>query len=178
MTQIRIVPVMLTALLSGAVLFGGWFGYRHYMVEKPLAVTFSGIEGASASDPVVTDDRVTVEITLDGTASLAEVYRNILEQSGGALGGRELDLVIRQERNEKLEEIWSSALFAVAQAMETRRYADIPETARRLEAAHPGLAVETEMDDRNVYITMMLESAVKYVVLPRQPAVLGVWPNA
>jgi hypothetical protein len=178
MTQIRIIPVLLTALLSGAVLFGGWFGYRHFAVEQPLAVTFAGIEGVTAYDPIVTENRVTVEISLDGTVNLAEVYRNIREQAGNALGGRELDLVIRQERNEKLEKIWSSALFTIAQAMENRRYADIPEAARKLEAAHAGLAIETEMDDYNVYITMKLDGAVKYVVLPRQPAVLGVWPNA
>jgi len=178
MTQIRIIPVLLTALLSGAVLFGGWYGYRHFIVEQPLAVTFSGIEGVTASDPVVTDDRVTVEIALDGTADLAEVYRNIREQAGRALGGRELDLVIRQERSEKLEKIWSSALFTIAQAMENRSYADIPEAARNLEAAHPGLVAESDIDEHNVYITLKLDGAVKYVVLPRQPAVLGVWPNA
>jgi|HigsolmetaAR203D_1030402.scaffolds.fasta_scaffold00883_8 hypothetical protein len=178
MTQIRIVPVLLTALLTGAVLFGGWFGYRHFVVEQPLAVTFAGIEGVTASDPVVTADRVTVEIALDGSVGLADVYRHIREQAGHSLGGRELELIIRQERDERLEKIWSSALFAIAQAMETRRYADIPETARALEAAHPGLAMETEMDEQNVYITMKLEGAVKYVVLPRQPAALGVWPNA
>jgi len=141
-------------------------------------VLFNGIKGVTAYDPIVTDDRVTVEITLDGTVNLAEVYRNIREQAGSSLGGRELDLVIRQERNEKLEKIWSSALFTIAQAMETRRYADIPEAARKLEAAHSGLSVETEMDEYNVYLTLKLDGAVKYVVLPRQPAVLGVWPNA
>jgi hypothetical protein len=178
MTSIRIVPVLLTALFAGAVLFGGWFGYRHFAVEQPLSVTFSGIEGVTARDPVVTDDRVTVEITLDGSVGLADVYRNIREQAGTAIGGRELELLIRQERNEKLEKIWSSALFTIAQAMENRQYADIPEAMSKLEAAHPGLAAEAEMDEVNVYITLKLEGAVKYVVLPRQPAVLGVWPNA
>ncbi|OUM96747.1 MAG: hypothetical protein A9Z00_03970 [Thermobacillus sp. ZCTH02-B1] len=178
MTSIRMVPVLLSALVSGALLFGGWFVYRHYAVEQPLAVTFSDIEGAEASNPVVTDDRVTVEIKLDGTASLAEVHRNIRERAADVLGGRKLELVIRQERNEKLETIWSSALFAIAQAMETRRYADIPETLAGLEAVHPGLEAKAEMDESNVYITLKLEEAVKYVVLPRQPAVLGVWPDA
>jgi len=178
MSQIRMIPALLTALLSCAVLFGGWFGYRHFAVEKPLAVTFSGIDGLTAGDPVVTGDRVTVEITLDGSVGLADVYRNIRERAGESLGGRELELVIRQEKDEKLEKIWSSALFAVAQAMENRRYADIPEAMDELEAAHPGLAAETEMDEYNVYITLKLEGAVKYVVLPRQPAVLGVWPGA
>jgi hypothetical protein len=172
------IPVLLSALVSGALLFGGWFGYRHYAVEQPLAVTFAGIDGVTASDPVVTDDRVIVEITLDGGANLAAVYRNIRERAAGVLGGRELDLVIREERNAKLEDIWSSALFAIAQAMETRRYADIPEVLDKLESAHPGLATEAEMDDYNVYITLKLEEAVKHVVLPRQPAVLGVWPDA
>ena len=178
MTHIRMVPVLLSALVSGALLFGGWFGYRHFAVEQPLAVTFSGIEGMKASDPVVTDDRVTVEITLDGTAGLADVYRNIRERAAEVLGKRELELVIRQERNETLEKIWSSALFSIAQAMETRQYADIPVTLFELEAAHPGLRAETEMDEYNVYITLKLDEAVKYVVLPRQPAVMGVWPNA
>ena len=178
MTQIRIVPVLLTALISGALLFGGWFGYRHFAVEQPLAATFSGIEGVTARNPVVSGDHVTVEIMLDGKVGLADVYRNIRERTGETLGGRKLELIIRQERNERLEKIWSSALFSIAQAMENRQYADIPAALRELEAAHPGLEAGTEMDDYNVYITLKLEGAVKYVVLPRQPAVLGVWPNA
>ena len=177
MTHIRIVPVLLTALLTGAVLFGGWFGYRHFAVEQPLAAS-AGIEGVTAYDPIVTDDRVTVEITLDGTVNLEEVYRNIREQAGKlprrtrARSGSSARSGTRSWRRS------SSALFTIAQAMENRRYADIPEAARKLEAAHSGLSVETEMDEYNVYLTLKLDGAVKYVVPPRQPAVLGVWPNA
>lgn len=178
MMNIRIVPVLMSALLTGAVLFGGWFGYRHFAVEQPLAGKLNGVEGVAVSETAVSDGRVKVEVELDGSVELGGVFREIRSRLEPALGSRELELVIRQQPDEKLEAIWSTALFEVAQAMENRQYADIPKTASRLMDDHPGLVVNTDMDEYNVYMTLKLDRAVKYVVLPRQPVVLGVWPHA
>ena len=69
-------------------------------------------------------------------------------------------------------------LFKVAEAMENRRYADIPDAMETLTETHRGLSVDTSLDNENVYITMKQDGAVKYIVLPRTPVRMGVWPNA
>jgi hypothetical protein len=75
-----------------------------------------------------------------------------------------------------MEKWWSSALFDVAQAMETKQYAQIPVTLQN-RAGESSLKVSTEMDDKYVYITLADGEFSKYVMLSRTPAVMGVWPN-
>lgn len=178
MTNIRVMPILLTVLVSGTVLFGGWFGYRHYMVEQPLTASIAAVPGLEASKPVVTKDRVTVEVAIGPDTELSDVYQQIRQETSGTIGSRTLELLIEQQPDETLERIWSSALFDVAQAMENRQYADLPAMADKLMQAHDGLEVQTAIDDMNVYITLKREGAAKYVILPREPATMGVWPNA
>jgi len=176
--KLRPLPILLTIVATGAVLFGGWFAYNRYAVEEPLKATIAEVAGIEASEPVITRDAVTVDVSLKDDADLGNVYRVIREQGASVIGSRELKLNIDQHASPALDKIWSTVLFQVAEAMENRRYADIPAAMESLAGKHEGLTVETSLDDVNVYITMKQDGAVKYVVLPRTPVQMGVWPNA
>jgi hypothetical protein len=69
-------------------------------------------------------------------------------------------------------------LFDVAQAMDHRNYSDIPAAMKRVEQQFTGVHASSEMDDVNVYITLVDGDSAKHIVLPRKPEQLGVWPNA
>ncbi|MNC79580.1 hypothetical protein D3C75_1320970 [compost metagenome] len=59
--------------------------------------------------------------------------------------------------------------------METRRYADIPAALNAKAGQLQGLSVQTEMDDDNVYVRLTEGEHVKFVILPRTAAKMGVW---
>jgi len=177
--KLRLLPVVITVLLSSGVLFGGWFAYQSFAMEDPFLEKVAAVEGI-AGEPVVEIQReqAVVRVTLEPGASLRETYRAIVEAGASSLGDREIVVEASNESSEALEAWWSGALFDVAQAMETKQYSAIPQRLRELaEANGSTMQVKTEMDDTNVYISLTDGPNSKHVILPRQAAMMGVWPN-
>lgn len=178
MFKSKIIPIVITACISAVLLFGGWNLYRGFAVEKPLEQLARDLPGVEAAHPVVGQSQITLELALAADANLREIYQVIKEEGKKAIGAKELQLQVNGSGNEQLNQIWSTVLFQVAEAMETRQYSQIPAALSELSAAHEGLSASTEMDESNVYITLRIGEDAKFVVLPRQPAKLGVWANA
>ncbi|AJY78008.1 hypothetical protein VN24_24515 [Paenibacillus beijingensis] len=176
--KLKLLPVFTTMIVTAALLFGGWYLYEHTAVERPLVKAIGSLPGVESVKPVVGTDTVTVNLTLGSDADLRSLYEEIAEKGKNAIGGRKLNLDITSESSAKLDQIWSGELFTIAEAMESRRYSEIPAAMEKLERTHKGLVVTSDMDDKNVYITMKLDSAVKYIVLPRIGDKIGVWPGA
>jgi hypothetical protein len=65
-------------------------------------------------------------------------------------------------------------MFSVAEAMENKRYTEIPVKLQDL-AKGTGIQTKAEMDTKNVYITLTDGSSSKFLVLPRDPGKMGVW---
>ncbi|MNH47235.1 hypothetical protein D3C79_1103730 [compost metagenome] len=62
--------------------------------------------------------------------------------------------------------------------MENKQYTEIQDTLDQMERQYGALQATAAMDDDNVYVTLTDGTASKYVILPRVPQKLGVWPNA
>lgn len=175
--KLRLLPVVLSVLVSASVLFGGYFAYQSYAMESPLENVVSAIPGVELESIKISGNQAELELKVASGTNLREVYSQIQNEGRSTLGGRELKLKVVNEPTERLEQWWSSALFEVAQAMETKQYAQIPKTLEERSANSEGVKATTEMDDKFVYITITDGNNSKYVMLPRTPAKLGVWPN-
>jgi hypothetical protein len=176
--KLRIYPTLITVLVTGVLLFGGWYLYRSFAIEQPLSRIISDVNGVSSSKPVIGRDTVTVKLQLKQGTDIRDVYHRISTDSASIIGGRQLKIDINQTPDPNLERLWSSMLFQVAEGMEKRTYSEIPKALSLLEAQNEGLKASTQMDETNVYITLQNGQAVKYIVLPRIPETIGVWPNA
>jgi hypothetical protein len=176
--KLKLLPLMLTAALSAALLFGGWFAYRHYGVVQPLDRVANSIPGVQSAVVEVTSGQIKLNVKLAPDADLGEVYRLVKRDGAAVIGSNELELAASATDSPQLQKAWSYALFDVAEAMENRKYSSIRDTMDKLSEKFPGLTVKTDMDDTNVYISMRDGNAAKFVVLPRQPATFGVLPNA
>ncbi|TFE30041.1 hypothetical protein [Cohnella luojiensis] len=178
MNKLKILPITITAALTAALLFGGWFAYRHYGVEQPLDRVANAIDGVESAQIEMSTEQVKVNLKLAPNADLGEIYRRIKEDGASEIGGKQLELSASAKVSPRLEKAWSYSLFDVAEAMENRKYSGIRDAMANLSKQFPGVTVTTDMDDENVYISMRDGDSAKFVVLPRQPAMLGVWPNA
>lgn len=179
MRKPRLMPVAITVVISAAALFGGWMLYKQVAVASPLSDAVANVPGiVKAEKPVIDQDKVSVSVELSDQASLKDVYASVTEQGKAVAGKRKLDIVIHNEEDASLNAIWQEAMFDIAEAMETKTYSDIPKTMERVASEHNGVATVTEMDDANVYVTIRSEQGAKYIVLPRTPNQMGVWPNA
>ncbi|QAY66123.1 hypothetical protein [Paenibacillus protaetiae] len=175
----RVLAVVLTVAASVTILFGGWFLYERSVVAAPLQKAINSSDGiVEAGKPDITAGSVKIKVKLAPDANLRSVYETIYKESRDVIGNRELKLDIDQNGSAALDEAWSSALFAVAEAMETKHYSEIPAALSDLSSHHTGIKATSEMDDKNVYITLKQGDLTKYIVLPRTPAQMEAWSNA
>ena len=173
--KLKVLPTVIALFAAGVILFGGWFMYRSYAMENPLANQVSSAQGVESVKSNFSSSKVTVDLVLNQDASLRDIYTLISDSE--AARGRDVQLNVSSNTTPELEKWWSSALFEVAQAMETRHYSDIPELLEQKSNAVSGMTAETEMDEQHVYVRLAQGSGSKYVILPRVPAGMGVWPN-
>lgn len=173
--KLRIVPVVVSIVISSVVLFGGWFAYQGMAMKNPLDKVLHATPNVERSHINIQNNAVLLELQLNPEASLRETIHYIKKEGASAIGSKELKVDVRNDSNEALDHWWSSVLFQVAQAMETRQYADIPTSLEQEAVKLDGLQVFTEMDEENVYVRLVLGEDSKYVILPRIPQQMGVW---
>ena len=154
--KLKVLPIALTAVISAVLLFGGWFVYRQVAMQNPI-------------EKMVTQyDEPDVD--------LGRLVQYIHKEGQTLIGNRALQLDVVDHSNEALENWWGDAMFTVAQAMENKQYTEITPTLSKM--ATNGIKVNTAMDDNNVYVSLRDGEASKFIILPRVPGQIGVWPNA
>ncbi|SDR79413.1 hypothetical protein SAMN05444162_0053 [Paenibacillaceae bacterium GAS479] len=178
MIKWKLFPFFVTIAVSATLLFGGWYAYQQTAIERPLNKAVQSLPGVASAVPAISDDAVTVKLKLNTGADLRTIYDQISRQGASVIGSRKLILQIDQASSPKLDAVWSSQLFTIAEAMETREYSRIPDAMAKLEKTQPGLKAKSLMDDTNVYVTLEFGTDTKYIILPRAGEVMGVWPNA
>jgi hypothetical protein len=173
--KLRPIPILITVAASSALLFGGWFLYNSKVVENPINHAIMGVQGVEQVTTNINNTQVSIDLQLSKDADLRNLYSTISKEGTSLLSNRELKLNLNSQSSPELEQWWSTVLFEVAQAMDTRHYADIPQVLKAKDNQIPGLTVMSEMDDINVYVRLTDGTHSKYIILPRTPAQMGVW---
>jgi hypothetical protein len=175
--KLRPIPIVTTILISSALLFGGWFVYQNTMVKSPIEQVVQGIPGIINSEIQLDRNTLNLTLQLSDDAKLRPVYEEISKKSKSIAGNRTVTINLESKSSDQLDDWWSEALFSVAQAMETRQYGDIPKNLEQFANGTQGLTISTEIDAENVYVHLTEGTHHKYIILPRTPVELGVWPN-
>ncbi|WP_028546756.1 hypothetical protein [Paenibacillus taiwanensis] len=179
MKQIRWVPLISTILISGILLFGGWYIYRHQLMEAPLETQINNISHVQQAEVNWQPKQVAIKLRVKPDSDIREIVQSVYKETSKQAEQRTIDIqVINDKTSPKLEQWWSEALFPVAEAMAHQRYGDIPNKLAGL-AKHKEVNVQTEMDNQYVYVTVKdHEGNSKVVLLPLKGQPMGVWPNA
>lgn len=173
--KLRIVPVLVTVVVTSIILFGSWFAYQNLVMKNPLHKVLHETPDIEDAQIHIHNKEVSLRLTLNSGASLRETIQHIKAEGASAIGNKELRIDIHNDSNKELDQWWTSILFQVAQAMETRQYGLIPEYLQKESAKLDGLQVSTEIDDHNVYVRLVQGDHSKFIILPRVPRQLGVW---
>jgi hypothetical protein len=175
--KLRLLPIIISVVVSAVVLFGGWFAYNSYAMEHPLTDIANKAPGVESSTATLSSTQVILELKLKQDANLREIVQQISKQGSSIIAQRELIVRVTGQSSAELDAWWSKALFDVAQAMETKQYANIPLTLQAKAASVSGLTVDTQMDSKYVYVRLSKGTSSKFIMLPRVSAKMGVWPN-
>jgi hypothetical protein len=173
--KLRLVPILITVATTSALLFGGWFFYHSMVMENPLKNAIQGVHGVKQVTTNINSNQIAIDLKLTNDTDLLDLYAKITKEGSALLSNRDLKLNLDSQSSPELEKWWSATLFEVAQAMETKHYADIPQVLKAKAQKIPGLNVTTEMDDKNVYVRLTDGVYSKYIILPRKPAQMGVF---
>lgn len=176
--KLRVGPVVASVAVSALLLFGGWFGYKQWAVESPFEHKVNSYEGVKSVQADITPKKVDLKLDLEPGSDFGGLVRQIEKDGKKYIGSRELKLTVEENSSEKLDQVWEQAMFPIAQAMENKAYTEITATLDKLQQSESGLSAKADMDDKNVYITLTDGKASKYIILPRVPQTIGVWPNA
>lgn len=174
--KLKVLPIVLTAVISAVLLFGGWFAYRQVAVQSPIEKMVTQYEGVNSVQLSINRNDVQMKLDLKPNVDLGKLVQYIHKEGQNLIGSRALKLDVVDHSNEALENWWGDAMFTVAQAMENKQYAEITPTLSKM--AVGGIQVNTAMDDNNVYVSLRDGDASKFIILPRIPGQIGVWPNA
>ncbi|WP_438351225.1 hypothetical protein ACP8HI_11610 [Paenibacillus sp. FA6] len=175
--KLRIIPVALTVVISGALLFGGWFGYRQIAQQNPLQNIVKEYVGVNEYQLEITRNEVVVKLDVIPGTKISGLVQQLTTEGKSIIGKRMLKLDVVDHSNDTLDEFWDQAMFPVAEAMENRQYTQIVEKLNKMEH-NTTVKVTTEMDAKNVYVSLTDGEGSKFIILPREPGVLGVWNNA
>lgn len=173
--KLRLIPLLITVAASSAILFGGWFFYHSMVMENPIKAVILGVQGVKQVTTDINNNQLLIDLKLSKDTDLRNLYSTISTEGASLLRNRELKLKLGSQSSPELEQWWSTALFEVAQAMDTKHYADIPKVLQAKAEKMKGLAVATEMDETNVYVRLTNGEFSKYIILPRTPDQMGVF---
>ncbi|MEK8214839.1 hypothetical protein [Paenibacillus sp. FSL L8-0463] len=179
--KLRLVPVLLTSLLSATLLFGSFYAYRQFAVHEPLDKIVSAYEGVNHSHITINRNEVTLKLDLKPGTKLRELVQYVNTEGKSAINGRSLKLDVDQHSSKLLDEYWDKAMFSVAEAMESKKYTLIPAKLDGLKEQfqeYKNVTATTEIDDNNVYVSLSNGEESKFIILPRAAATMGVWNNA
>ncbi len=176
--KLRVGPIIASVAVSATLLFGGWFAYKQWAVESPFENKLNQYEGVKSVQTDITQKQALVKLNLEPGTDFGGLVRQIENDGRKWIGSRELKLEVEDNASQELNELWEEALFPVAQAMENKEYTSITAALEKLQQKESGLSAKAEMDDKNVYITLSDGQASKFIILPRTPQNMGVWPNA
>ncbi|GIP48637.1 hypothetical protein D3C76_464490 [compost metagenome] len=176
--KLRIGPIAASIAISVLVLFGGWFLYRQWAIERPLENIVKSVDGVNQVEMDIKPDELALKLSLKPGTDLGALVRQIEQNGKDQIGNRTLKLDVEDHSSPTLDLLWENALFTVAQAMENKQYTQITAALKQMEQENDKLTATAEMDEKNVYITLTDGQYSKFVILPRTPERMGAWPNA
>lgn len=172
--NLRLKPVVISMVTASVLLFGSWFSFQHWGVTQPIEEQVEGIDGVRLVEQEKTDELLILHLEVGADIRLREVQAQLEKDLADLLAGRSLVLRVQDNPSDELERWWGKNLFQVAEAMDLRRYASIPEHLNNISDDLKNSKVIVEMDDTNVYVQLYEGDYYKFVILPRE-ARMGVW---
>ena len=166
--QIRIKVVAIVLVASLVLLFGGWFAYQQYEIEKPLKEEISQIDKVSLNDVVFNKDEIDIEVTFTRVDDLESTYRDVYEAANKYnKRDKRINIIINDSRNALLSTTWKEAQFTIQEGVSTHRYSIIPAYFDELASVNGDINHDVAIDEQFVFITLKNGNSELYSVIPR-----------
>jgi hypothetical protein len=163
MQRIRLVPVIVMAIVTLAVLLGGYQAYQRFYMIDPLTAQLKTVDGVETVQ-VQTGHPVTVRVELGPVQDLQTTYEDVsrtVTQAVGSAGS----IVLVDHADAALRNAYESLLPYVLEGVAKGDYAEMMDTVRA-KAQKMGIQARITMDERNIYIQLSQGDHYLYRVMP------------
>lgn len=164
--QIRKVPMLLSMLITMALLFGGWYFYQKVNVESPIRTEIGQLPSVSLADLNIDQDQVDVRLNVKNPDQLPDDYTKLVNMIEQTAPGKQVNISLTNQ-NEQLKKIWSNGLFTFTEAMDLHEYSKIPKLLDDMKSAYKLDKVETNMDDKRVYVFLKRGNDQFFAIVPK-----------
>jgi hypothetical protein len=172
--NLRLKPVVISMVTASVLLFGSWFSFQYWGVTQPIEDQVGNIDGVRLVKQEKTDAQLILHVEVQPDVRLREVKAQLEKDMAELLAGRSLVLQVQDRSSDELERWWGEHLFQVAESMDLRQYAAIPEHLQQITNDINDSKVIVEMDETNVYVQLYEGDHYKFIILPRESR-MGVW---
>jgi hypothetical protein len=164
LTRIRLVPVILIALISFAVLSGGWWAYRQYNVVNPLKDSLGQISGVQ-NVQVETGNPAVITIKLGRVSDLQSTYLTISKAVRSILGDpQSVTVTIEDNRTQDLNSAYEALVPILQEGVAHGSFTEMITKAEQM-AQQLHMDARITMDEHNIYIQLEQGSHYLYQVM-------------
>jgi hypothetical protein len=167
--NIRVLPAVLSLLVTLIVLFGGYFAYQWFQIEKPLKNAIDSTPHVTLEELRVDPDQIRIQLKADENFSFVEDYFPLRKRVHSLAAGRKVNIELKDRTDSVLEKAWNEMVFGVTEAVVQRDYTQIPETVETV-AKNAKIRHEVAMDEQFVYVALHHQDHSLYRVLSLEPS--------
>ncbi|MBO8170755.1 MAG: hypothetical protein H0Z33_02570 [Bacillaceae bacterium] len=160
------MPVFLSLIVSVTLLFGGWFMYQVYYIEKPIQSYLQSLDGVEMSRVEVNKTQIDVYIDYIRPDIFLEHYMAIEDHLNKLGHGRKVDVHLPEPENE-LKDVWIDGSFLLQEVIENRKYSRIPEVMKGWQTTYALQQADARMVDEYILIVLKKDNQISYHLLPR-----------
>ncbi|MCG9968174.1 hypothetical protein L9W92_08935 [Pelotomaculum terephthalicicum JT] len=148
------IPVIIFSLLAGlVVIFGVQWIYQKYSIQNPINMVLSGNEAVESYNVSTEGKQIKITLTFKDTADLMQSYNELQKELDPKMGQRSYQLLLKDSRDDSLQQVWYNSQFAVYQAIAQGSYRSMAEEIKQ-EAAAAGVEAKINIDQKNIYIRL------------------------
>ncbi len=159
--------ILLVFFLTLLIIFGTQHIFTIYSVDRPISRELGLIEEVQEYNIINNGDKTDIEVKIARTPNLFTTYNEIYDISEKALGNQMGTLIVKDQRNDSLEDIVYSIKFHVYQGISTGLYADMENTLSEKLDSFDNIEYNLYMDDKAVYVALYMEDDYLYEVVLR-----------
>lgn len=149
--KIRLVPVILSLIITLLVLFGGWWVYESVHIKQPIGALLDKAAHVTDYSIEVRPNHITVEVQVDAAFTLKGHYIDLLEQIKEATRHQNVTLTLKDEPDEVLLARWNELYFTLAEGIHTRNYRTMLDRLEEV-AQEETVRLQVAMDREHLYV--------------------------
>lgn len=163
-----VAAFVLTLVLS----LGGFNYYKQYVISQPLQKSIISVPGVTGVMVNGKKDPVVIDVTLNNKADLKNAYLDIDRLASDRMGDKPYTIMIDDNASGTLNKTYERLELAVYQGIANNSYLWLAERVEE-ESASIGAGYRLQVDENNIYITLVKDNKNLCRVISRESVING-----